>query len=373
MAVDPGQRRPIPNWDYDGKRIVGNMGNDICLWDASNGRLLKKLVGNAEQIVFVQFSPDGKYALSSSGTVPEDQVVLNSNFHIISKDTSTRIWDLHTGKQLQCWMGQISAGFDPSGKHIITYLEAGKGSNRLEAAISETLTGRLISKSLLDPYFYPINRGFFEFSPDGRSYLIFDGDLVLCSASSGQEISRIRNVGERFRFIGSNSIVIFSTEAIVWDFQTNRIVQRIKAPSKGANPGDSTSDGRKFIGVWPRMTTVDVETGSVTEGAAPGSGAEPRIMVRLVSPDNKRYAIEFQNKDGDPEMAELFNVDSCQKMATIDLGDGGHIIAFSPDGSTLLTGGSSFRVYASKDGKLLHEFKLLGDDYVRKFGWSNRW
>ena len=33
--------RPSLGWDYDGKRILGHIGYDICLWDATTGKLLK--------------------------------------------------------------------------------------------------------------------------------------------------------------------------------------------------------------------------------------------------------------------------------------------------------------------------------------------
>ena len=78
-------------------------------------------------------------------------------------------------------------------------------------------------------------------------------------------------MNDRFRFIGRSSIDTFgSGETIMWDIQTGRMVQRVKVPYKEVNPGDSTSDGRKII-CGPRMTTVNVETGSITEGATPDS------------------------------------------------------------------------------------------------------
>jgi len=55
--------RPHKGWDYDGERILGHLGYDICLWDATTGKLLHRMKEHQEYIHAVQFSPDGHYAL----------------------------------------------------------------------------------------------------------------------------------------------------------------------------------------------------------------------------------------------------------------------------------------------------------------------
>jgi len=54
----------------------------------------------------------------------------------------------------------------------------GKGSQVFEAAVRETLTGRLISKSLLNSCF-SLQSSLLEFSPDGRSYLLVGGGTIV--------------------------------------------------------------------------------------------------------------------------------------------------------------------------------------------------
>jgi hypothetical protein len=39
----PSIKRPHPDWDYDGERILGHVGFDICLWDAKTGKLIYTL------------------------------------------------------------------------------------------------------------------------------------------------------------------------------------------------------------------------------------------------------------------------------------------------------------------------------------------
>src|SRR6185369_5496689 len=62
--------RPSRSWDYDGTRILGHIGYDICLWDATTGKLLHKMKEHKERIQAVQFSPDGHHAISSSWMDP---------------------------------------------------------------------------------------------------------------------------------------------------------------------------------------------------------------------------------------------------------------------------------------------------------------
>ncbi len=40
----PGIERPSRGWDYDGRRILGHIGHDICLWDAETGKLLHRMI-----------------------------------------------------------------------------------------------------------------------------------------------------------------------------------------------------------------------------------------------------------------------------------------------------------------------------------------
>src|SRR5678816_3630324 len=67
----PQQHKPMSmsgwtsDWDYDGKKILGHIEVDVYLWNARTARLLHKFVGHRERIRSVQFSPDGKYALTA--------------------------------------------------------------------------------------------------------------------------------------------------------------------------------------------------------------------------------------------------------------------------------------------------------------------
>ncbi len=85
--------RLYTDWDYDGKRILGHVDEDICLWDAATGQLLHRLKGHKEQIKKVQFSLDGRHALSSSWIAPGPMT--DSNRKILGQ--SCGIWQLARG------------------------------------------------------------------------------------------------------------------------------------------------------------------------------------------------------------------------------------------------------------------------------------
>jgi WD40 repeat protein len=274
-TVGHNRWRPVPDWDYDGKRILGHIGNDVCLWDASNGRLLKTFVGHGEQIFALEFSPDGKYALSSSWLVPGE-------IPGISKDTSVRLWYLASGKQVFSLEGQIVAGFSPDSNHILTYSELRPNTDRYDAAMWNTSDGRLLFQAPLEPYYSP-RFSSLQFCPDGRSFLCFQsGTVVLRDASDGREIRRFRTMADRFRFVAPDAILaIGSDEGAVWDLKTGRIVRRVKALSEGEFlVADPTSDGRKIVSAWPRMMTVEVETGRPKGRILTLPPAQPQGLTR---------------------------------------------------------------------------------------------
>ncbi len=73
-----------PKFSPDGKSIAtASYDQTIKIWDAATGRLLQTLYGHKGSINTIEFSKRGNYLLSSA-----------------IEDSSTRLWHLHTGKEL---------------------------------------------------------------------------------------------------------------------------------------------------------------------------------------------------------------------------------------------------------------------------------
>ena len=104
----------------------------------------------------------------------------------------------------------------------------------------------------------------------------------------------------------------------------------------------------------------DVESRKATVGAKshPKQGPEDKLIV---SPDNKRLAIESGDNVEDPDL-RLYDMNTGKEIAQIKLAEWGHVIGFSPDSRTILVGGREFVIYDSENGKKIRSFKLLDDD-----------
>jgi WD40 repeat protein len=72
--------------------------NNIRLWDIDFGRQLQILRGHRSEIYTLAFSPNGRILVSSAGQMPGVRVL---DYYIPERDTSVRIWDVSTGRQIR--------------------------------------------------------------------------------------------------------------------------------------------------------------------------------------------------------------------------------------------------------------------------------
>src|SRR5262245_2260427 len=132
--------RPNRTWDYDGKRILGHVGETICSWDATTGKLLRKMEAHKERLFVVRFSPDGRHALSSSWMGPGPMVEYKS------KDTRTILWDLETGGIKASFRDQVAGEFSPDGQRIVTFSARPGDLVSFDAVVWDAFPGRAIAK-----------------------------------------------------------------------------------------------------------------------------------------------------------------------------------------------------------------------------------
>ena len=388
----PSIERPRLGWDYDGKRILGHIGYDICLWDATTGKLLNTMKGHKERIFVVQFSPDGKHALSSSWVGP-------GGIDVKSRDTRTILWNLATGRDRDIFKGQVAGEFSPDGRRIVTFSQRPvkldevwgeitlpstgevwqRGTHAsFDAVVWDAFTGRQLVKAKLDAKTSPY-RGVrsLHFSSDGRSLVrLRSGIAVLYNTSDGREIGRFdarTGMSSSRHFTSNGALAYFDPERIrLTDIKSGRAIQSVQHGLKGSFRFAWTHDGSRVAAI-PRLEgetkIFDIESEKMTTGAKSG----PYVQSAITSPDNGRLAIEWggvhPERYLEPELG-IYDMNTGEEIARMKLAEWGHMLGFSPDSKTLLVGGSEFVIYNSENGKKIRTLNLL--DTVGSHTWKSK-
>jgi WD40 repeat protein len=155
-AAPKAYKMPVPitalAFTPDGTRIATSGHNEVLLWHASDGKLVRRIGGVAKQTLALAFSPDGKILAVGGGVSGElgevrlidpatgqlirplatlEEVVLDVEFSpdgkqlaVAAGDQTLRIFDVATGKQTlrhddhSDWVMAVTYSAD--GKHLVT-------------------------------------------------------------------------------------------------------------------------------------------------------------------------------------------------------------------------------------------------------------
>jgi WD40 repeat protein len=364
--------RPNRTWDYDGKRILGHVGEKILLWDATTGKLLHKLRGHKERIFAVRFSPDGRHALSSSWMGPGPMVEYKS------KDTRTILWDLETGSNKSTFPDQVAGEFSPDGKRIVTFSARPGDLVSFDAVVWDAFQGRALAKVELAQYSGP-RWDTLHFSPDGRrfahvgngAFLLYNsGKAVLFDAGDGRSIGKgAAPGGDGHRYTSTGALASFGKDkATLTDIESGRVVQSVPHDLGQAQYSIWTHDGSKVASLHggKDIKICDIGSGKIVTGAK--CGPYP-LRAAIVSPDNRRLAVEWGGANRVEPGLGIYDMGTGQAIARINLAEWGHVVGFSPDGKTLLVGGSEFVIYDSENGNKVRALKLL-DDVSFEHDWN---
>jgi len=363
--------RPNRAWDYDGKRIIGFVGQKILLWDAATGKLLQKMDGHKERIFAVRFSPDGAHALSSSWMSP-------GGIMYKSKDTRTILWNLARGDMKTEFKDQVAGEFSPDGKRILTFSARPKDVVSFDAVVWDPFIGRQLATAELDKFSEPESDALY-FLPDGRGFAYVKmgafrarsySGVVLYDAEDGSEVGRSGwKDCDGLRFTSSGALALFGKKnTTITDVRSGKELSSVPPGGQSCWRAVWSHDGKRVAAV-PRGDVIqvcDIETGKVIAG----DNTHPaRPHSAIVSPDNVRLAIESgSNAEDNPEV-RLYDMNTGKEIARIKLAQWGHMIGFAPDSKTLLVGGSEFVIYDAENGKKIRSLKLL-DDVSFEHDWN---
>lgn len=390
--------RPSRGWDYDGKRILGQIGHDVCLWDATTGELLHRLKEHKEPIHKVQFSPDGEHALSNSWRRPGPMLPY------ISKDTRTILWHLATGAKTHGFPGQVAGEFSSDGKRIVSFAQrpdTGKpdpawgeakdpstgevwqfgSAAKFDAAVWEVFGGHQLVKVKLDERSDPY-RDALHFSPDGRRFVHLvhgaflpynSGGGVLFNASDGREIGRVTGDEVKFgkgrRYTLNGALAFFEPErARLFDLNSGQVVQNIQHDLKSIWGAVWTHDGSKVIAIPYRGGELKILDMKSKETMAGPTTPPQRPGMAIVSPDNRRLAIAWGGTDDVDPRFGLYDMNTGAEIAIIQFTKLGGLVGFSPDSKTLLVGGSAYDEYISENEKrtILPQFVIYNSENGKK-------
>lgn len=299
----------------DGTRLASASGDQtIRLWDASSGEELRTLTGHGKPVLSVTFSPDGT-RIASGGW-----------------DQSIRLWDVSSGKALRTLMGHIgdvtSVVFGPDGSRIVS----GSGDETIK--VWDTGSNEEL-------FTLQVRTGQADLGPDDMT----DGHITgLGLSEDGVEVT--------------------------WAIEDG-VVKRWNPVTGRLDMIELRATGRKTIGpvTFNRLSTqaafsdmdalrvLNISDGSMTERFSRNNEMD-FVRHAVLSPDETRIACLLHSGK-----LEIWEIASRQQLLEKSPGNGSFTcVAFSPDGSAVVTGNSDGEVEITDVA--LHSTRKLGDGWT---------
>jgi WD40 repeat protein len=201
-------------FDDDGKRLASGGEYAVQIWDVESGMILQELHAGNENVLTVDFSPDGMQLVSGGGET-------NSSYTL-------QVWDLKTGQIVynlddQQWVRQ--ATFSPDGRWVasvslsrIELLDIRTGTFMHEIQISSGMPLRSTSDG-------------FVFSADGET-LVSDGWPIRCWNIKGELLHTFEAEADNVLFHPDGQRIISQLDSTfrIWELSTGQIVREFVLP-----------------------------------------------------------------------------------------------------------------------------------------------
>lgn len=277
-------------------------------------------MGHTHMVYTVDFSPDGKYALSGS------------------EDTAVKLWEVSTGKEVRTFHGHSKAvssiAFSPDGRRALSGSSDGTIkvwdlSNGTEIATLSGHKNKVTSVSFIQ---------------DGAQALSGsrDGTFKLWEISTGRELSTLQahargvlstDISRNGRYVVSGN---WDNTVQVWEISTGRLLTTFRGHAKPVYGVALTPDGRYVLSesedwvikLWDVSANKEIRT---IQGQA-------GFFELAFSPDS-RYALTA-NPDG---TAKLWEISTGKEVKILKMQFGSFVAAaFSPDSHFALAGTNDY-------------------------------
>ncbi|ETO17126.1 WD-40 repeat protein, partial [Reticulomyxa filosa] len=216
----------------DGNRIAScSSDKTIRVWDVSSGKQIQCLEGHSSSVTSVQFSSNG------------DKVVSGA------KDNTIRLWDVSSGKQIQLLEGHssivTSVQFSPDGNRIVS------SSHDKTIRLWDVLLGKQIQS--LEGHTNGVI--FAQFSPDGNRIVsgAWDDTVRLWDVSSGKQIQSLEGHSSAVASVqfspDGEKIVSGSYDYTVrlWDASSGKQIYVLDGHLDTVNSVQFSPDGNRIV------------------------------------------------------------------------------------------------------------------------------
>jgi WD40 repeat protein len=360
----------------DGSHIVtASHDGTARIWDAESGQQLFVLRGHEDKLYSAVYSADGSLIVTTSD------------------DTTARVWNSATGEQLAALKGHRRgvnwAAFSPEGSRVVT------SSWDNSARVWDIASGRQLAIVQMDWRIYGA-----IFSPDGAQILSWsqnntariwdaatgyasaivghdegvssaafnhDGSLIVTSSwdktarvwdKAGHQIAILKghdgsvNSAE-FSLDGSKIITASDDKTVrIWDASTGEQLELLRGHTKKVYSAEFTPDGSRIV------TTSEDDTVRVWD-AAKGQqvrqlqGHRDKVTRAIFSTDGTRVVTA-----SDDHTARIWDAATGGELLNLHEQGKVGVVAFSPDGSRVVTGYEGAQVWNAITGEPLA--RLIG-------------
>jgi len=352
LQVFSGHTAPINDiaFSADGKFVLTCSSDQTArLWDAVTGRQLQSFIGHTDVVITAAFSIDGKHILTGS------------------EDKTMRLWDIETGQELDQWfLEEPVTAFSADGAYAVEYSEIDNANHLWDV---KTLTKIYSFSHSNPPSRYPI-----QFSPDGKYLLAAYGDeIVLADVASGRELQVFRGHTDVINGLGlspdGNYVLSGSSDgtARLWDIKTGQEIRKVSGQANSVYGVAFSSDGKRIL--------TGGFAGNVTLW-----NTEPRSELPILNPQNSQmYAADF-SPDGKFMATNVVN----NELRSWDVLTGQLLwktqdsslalwaLKHSPDGKYLVSGNMDgvTTLWDAKTGREVRQFTAEGLDEIYAVAFS---